>query len=323
LEEIPNCYLNSFCTIYRLSKKQCSAYMGYFLRSSGPRSYFSRHAQGFIRANISRGVFNELVLHLPHIAEQQKIAACLSSLDELVALHGHKLEALKKYKRGLMQQLFPIEGDTVPRLRFPEFRDAGEWEEVEFEKAVVKSFYGTSSPTAETGEYPVLRMGDMTDGKLNFSNLVYIDLTEDEYEKLRLRDGDILLNRTNSFDLVGKVAIFEASIECITASYIVAFRLDPEMLVPKFCNFELNTGLYKGKIQQIATKSVSQANINPTTFQEKIKVKFPSLPEQRKIASALSSLDDLITAQLAKLEKLKAHKRGLMQGLFPDPEEES
>jgi len=254
-------------------------------------------------------------------AEQQKIAECLSSVDELMAAQARKVDALKTHKKWLMQQLFPREGETQPRLRFPEFQNAGEWERKPFEEFVSKSFYGTSSSTSPTGKYPVLRMGNMVDGGLDFTNLVYLDLDDDSFESFRLEEGDILLNRTNSPALVGKISIFQLKSDCITASYIVTYRLNKKRLVPAFCNSMLNTPLYQSRIKSFARPSVSQANINPTTFKKELIVAIPSLPEQQRIAMCLSSLDALITAETQKLEALKTHKRGLMQQLFPSPEE--
>jgi type I restriction enzyme, S subunit len=161
----------------------------------------------------------------------------------------------------------------------------------------------------------------MRDGKIDFSNLTYIDLTESEIDKFRLRKGDLLLNRTNSYELVGKISLFDAGIECITASYIVTYRLKDNLVSSRFCNYLLNTGLYQRRIKVLATIAVCQANINPTAFQQSLIVSLPALPEQQRIASCLTTLDELITAQTQKLAALKTHKKGLMQQLFPSAEE--
>src|SRR3546814_988375 len=98
----------------------------------------------------------------------------------------------------------------------------------------------------------------MGDGRFEFSNLVYIDLAPQEFESFRLQKGDILLNRTNSRDLVGKISIFDSDLEFITASYIVAFRLDGNRIDPWFCNLMLNTQMYQSRIKLLATPSISQ-----------------------------------------------------------------
>lgn len=250
--------------------------------------------------------------------EQQKIADCLDSADALIAAQRRKVEALKAHKKGLLQQLFPQEGETQPRIRFSEFEGAGEWKERPFEDFVARSFYGTSSSTSPTGPYPVLRMGNMIDGSIDFSNLVYIDLDSTTFGSLKLEDGDILLNRTNSPALVGKIALFRSEMECITASYIVTYRLKKSRMNSAFCNAMLNTALYQARIKKLAKPSVSQANINPTAFKKELIVLTPPLPEQQRIAELVTSLDDLIAVETRKLETFRAHKRGLVQQLFPE-----
>lgn len=269
------------------------------------------------RMSITNDDFMNMPLPVSEPKEQQKIADSLSSLDELIAAEKQKLDTLKIHKTGLIKQIFPRDGETVPRVRFPEVRDAEEWESKPFDRLVVTSFYGTSSSTSESGQYPVLRMGNMIDGRLDFSNLVYIDLDPESFEKIRLIRGDILLNRTNSPDLVGKISMFDRDIECISASYIVTYRLDKEQIAPAFCNFMLNAKQYQLKIKALARPSISQANINPTTFRNELVVSVPKIAEQQRIVSCLSALDELITAQSQKIDILKTQKKSLMQQLFP------
>ncbi|MEO6382247.1 MAG: restriction endonuclease subunit S [Nitrobacter sp.] len=273
------------------------------------------------RFNVSIDRFLSTSVYSPDSssAEQQKIAECLSTLDELIGAESQRLDALKAHKKGLMQQLFPRESETLPRLRFPEFQNVPEWEAHLFDEFVAKSFYGTSSSTSPEGRYPVLRMGNMADGALDFTELVYIDLDSKSFESFRLDDGDILLNRTNSPALVGKISLFQLKSECLTASYIVTYRLNKQRIDPSFCNFMLNTPLYQTKIKSLAKPSISQANINPTTFRKELIISVPAVPEQQHIASCLCSVDELIAAQRDKLLALKAHKKGLMQQLFPFP----
>ncbi len=285
------------------------------------RRRFADLAAGNLIPGLSRGDILDLEAPFPSPAEQQRIAECLSSVDEVIAAQARKVDALKAHKKGLMQQLFPREGETQPRLRFPEFQSVGEWDLKPFEEFVTKSFYGTSSSTSPTGRYPVLRMGNMLDGGLDFTNLVYLDLDPDSFERFRLEDGDILLNRTNSPALVGKISLFRLKSECMTASYIVTYRLNKKRLDPSFCNSMLNTSLYQARIRSFAKPSVSQVNINPTTLKKDLIVSVPSLPEQHRIANCLSSLDALITAATQELDILKRHTRGLMQQLFPSLEE--
>lgn len=307
--------------ILRLRHGHSEDYFRHYLKTDRFIAQMIKNLEGLRDGKmISYKQFSELELPTPPRDEQQKIADCLSSLDDLIAAETYKLDTLKTHKKGLMQQLFPREGETVPGLRFPEFREAGEWKETLFGKLVVKSFYGTSSSTSNTGKYPVLRMGNMVDGALSFSNLAYIDLDEKSFAKIRLAPGDILLNRTNSPDLVGKVSIFDQDIECITASYIVTYRLDRAQVVPEFCNLILNTPRCQRKIRALARPSISQANINPTAFKNELTVALPNIEEQRRIVSCFSDIDERISSQIKKIELLKVQKTGLMQQLFPVPD---
>jgi type I restriction enzyme, S subunit len=323
LDSIAHCYLNSFCAMFRFadSKRPNLHFLGYQLRQQRVRKYFTRNAQGSTRFNLSRAVFHRVPIAIPSPGEQKKIADCLTSLDEVIAAQGRKVEALKKYKRGLMQQLFPREGETVPRLRFPEFCNAPEWAVHPFEHFVLRSFYGTSSSTHDKGAYPVLRMGNMVDGGLDFSDLVFLDLDRESFEHIRLRRGDILLNRTNSLALVGKISLFDHEVECIAASYIVTYRLDQERLRPAFCSALLNGPPFQVKIKALARPSVSQANINPTTFRKELFIPIPAPAEQDRVSRCLAALDALVAGESEKLTALKTHKDGLMQQLFPSPQE--
>lgn len=297
------------------------AYFKQYLKTDRFIQILTRNLEGLRDGKmISYKQFSGLLIPVPSAPEQQKIAEFLHSVDELIAAQAQKVDALKSHKKGLMQLLFPPESETQPRLRFPELQDAGEWEARPFEELVTKTFYGTSSSTSPEGQYPVLRMGNMVDGRLDFTNLVYIDLDPKSFESFRLEDGDILLNRTNSPALVGKISLFRLKSECIAASYIVTYRLNKQRIDPSFCNFMLNTPLYQARIKTFAKPSISQANINPTTFRKELNVAVPAILEQQRIADCLTSLDDLITAQNQKLAALKTQKIGLMQQLFPVPE---
>ncbi|HDS1779771.1 TPA: restriction endonuclease subunit S [Pseudomonas putida] len=304
--------------ILRLKNGYAEDYFRHYLKTDRFIGQMTKNLEGLRDGKmVSYKQFSELELPIPLLDEQEKVAGCLSSLDELIVAEIKKLDTLKAHKKGLMQQLFPSEGEAVPRLRFPEFHEAEPWKSRPFEKLVVKSFYGTSNSTSDVGKYPVLRMGNMVDGGLKFSSLAYIDLDVDSFKKIKLVRGDILLNRTNSLDLVGKVSIFDRDVDCITASYIVAYRLDENQIIPEFCNFMLNTPQYQKKIRALARPSVSQANINPTTFKKELAIPLPCRAEQRLIVSCFSFLDEKIAIQIQKVEILKSQKRGLIQLLFP------
>lgn len=311
-------------TVFKFNSKK-NDFFEQFFKSSRWHGYLqtiSNIGARHDRMSITSSEFMAMPVPNPGDMEQQKIADCLASIDELITLHTQKLDALKDHKKGLMQQLFPTEGEAVPKLRFPEFLGSNDWQRKMFGDVVQRSFYGTSRSTSDAGVYPVLRMGNMVDGKIQFENLVYIDLSGKEFEKLKLESGDILFNRTNSYDLVGKVSLFNEVGNYVTASYIVTFRLKTDLILPSFCNQLLNTGYYQSLIKVLATRAVSQANINPSKLKDELEVLIPCLNEQVRITDFLESIDALISDQSEKLSELKSHKSGLIQKLFPVLDEE-
>lgn len=248
--------------------------------------------------------------------EQQKIASCLSSLDELIAAHNDKLDALKDHKKGLLQNLFPQEGETVPKVRFPEFEDDGEWELEPFSKFI--KLYRGSSPRPirefltedETG-VNWIKIGD-TSSIMDFViRSVSEKITLKGAEKSRrVKKGELILANSMSY---GSTYLLEVE-GCIYDGWFVLREyeesFDKQFLL-QLLNSEYTQGQYKkyaaGGIVQNISSEIVYSIILPKTSKE----------EQQKIASCLSAVDELITAQQEKIEQLQQHKKGLMQGLFP------
>lgn len=247
-------------------------------------------------------------LGIPSPAEQRKIAECLTSLDELIAAEGRRLEALRQWKKALLQNLFPREGETTPRLRFPEFRTAGDWVSRPFGEAA--TFYNGRAYAKEelldTGKYKVLRVGNFfTNDKWYYSDL---ELEETKY----CDNGDLLYAWSASFGPQrwhGGRAIFHYHIWKVVEKPAV----DRDFL---YRAMDVETERMKSRM----ANGIGMFHITKGTI-EAWPAKFPELDEQRRIASCLGSLDTHITEQAKKLDTLKTHKQGLMQGLFPSAEE--
>jgi len=246
----------------------------------------------------------------PTRREQQEIANCLTSLDEVIAAQGRKVEALKARRRGLMQQLFPREGETLPRLRFPEFRDGHAWEEIKAGELFANR--------AEKGDdnLPIYSV-TITDGLVKRSSLDrrIDDLADAEGNKKACK-RDIAYNMMRMWQGACGVAYEECM---VSPAYVVLspktgvhsdfygylFKL-PQML-------ELFTshsrGLTKDRLRLY--------------YQDfcRIPLPCPDIREQQQIANCFHSLDAQIAAETKKLGTLKTHKKGLMQQLFPSPEE--
>ncbi|MBU2794228.1 restriction endonuclease subunit S [Acidithiobacillus thiooxidans] len=270
---------------------------------------------------MSKNDFMKLQVALPSPAEQQKIAECLSSLDDLITLEAQKLDSLKAHKKGLMQQLFPREGETQPRLRFPEFQNAGEWQTLPLAALADKIMVGIASAAThayrETG-VPMLRNQNIKEGKIDDSSLLFIDPAyEAAHKNKRLRSGDVITVRTGYPGLSAVVTERYHNAQCFTS---LITRPKKSLLDAKYLCAFINSEIGKRFVLG-AEAGGAQKNVNAGVL-EALPVYLPELDEQKRIASCLTSLDDLITAQTQKLEALKTHKKGLMQQLFPQVSEE-
>jgi type I restriction enzyme S subunit len=246
-----------------------------------------------------------VTLLYPKFPEQQKIASCLSSLDELINAHSQKLDALKDYKKGLMQQLFPAEGETVPKLRFKEFENNGEWVEATFGSAAtfINGKAYKQEELLDKGKYKVLRVGNFfTNNNWYYSDL---ELETDKY----CDNGDLLYAWSASFG----PRIWEGD-KTIYHYHIWKVVENPE--IDKSFLFKLLDNETE-KMKSQNANGFALLHITKGTI-ENWKCNFPrNKKEQQKIATSLFSIDKLITAQSHKIEALKEHKKGLMQGLFP------
>jgi type I restriction enzyme S subunit len=182
------------------------------------------------------------------------------------------------------------------------------WQLCSLGEITTSSQYGISSSSGGNYSVPILKMNNLQDGHIDLRDLDYIQLSKTEMESLLLNKGDLLINRTNSADLVGKAAMYDLVGEHVFASYLVRFRLGPSVL-PAFVNFFLNSEPGQSKLKLLATKGVSQANINPSILKRLFFVPVPPLPEQHAIATVLSDVDALITS----LDRLIAKKRDIKQ----------
>lgn len=247
------------------------------------------------------------VLIPPTIAEQKKIASCLSDIDSLIAAQNRIVAAVKEKKKGLMQQLFPQNGETTPRLRFPGF--SGEWEEILLGEVFEKN--NERNLDCTIGFEQTISIASMT---YNPSGNGASDDSLKTYKVLRI--GDIAFEGHKNKDFA--------------YGRFVMNDIGPGIISPRFTSlrpkYPLEVGFWKKLInfEPIMRSKLVNSTKMGTMMNELIvseilnqSLPVPSLAEQQMIASCLSSLDDTIQAETDKLEALKAHKKGLMQQLFP------
>ena len=289
----------------------------YLFKSRYVRTQIQKESQGSKVLGISATRLTKISLPIPSTKpEQQKIAECLSSVDELIAAQARKLDALKTHKKGLMQQLFPREGETQPRLRFPEFQNAGDWVEEKLDDLLHFqdgfAFKSTDFVKSKEDVTQVIRITDINNQNTN-EDKVYIPsafLEANKLGKYNVYDGDLLLSLTgaagfNFFFWNGGPATINQRTAKVTSK--------------KKANRALLRLLEPLIHEKINARGEGQNNNLSKEFLSGIVLVIPTPDEQQRIADCLTSFGDIIAAQTQTLEALKTHKQGLMQQLFPSP----
>ena len=308
-------YLNSFCFGYRLKNhlEYSPLYIAYFFRSIYGRELMRRIAQGITRFNLSKEYFNKAEVPFPSLAEQQKIAECLSEMDSIIAAQGEQLDILKDKKKGLMQQLFPRNGETTPRLRFPGF--SREWD-VRTLGEIATKINRRNSKLEVTRVLTNSANEGIVDQSLYFDRNIAIKDNTANYYIVELEDF-IYNPRISTAAPVGPISINKIGRGIISPLYTV-FKIHTGCIA--FFEQYFETTIWHPYLKSIANFGVRFDRMNITTegFYN-MPLLLPSIEEQQKIADCLKALDEQISAESAKLDALKDHKKGLMQNLFPQP----
>lgn len=292
------------------TKKINTVYLYYLMTNS--RDELNQRSSGTTISYLSRRQFEKFEILIPpdkDKKEQQKIASCLSSLDEVIAGERQRLELLNAHKKGLLQNLFPQEGETVPKLRFPEFKDSGEWVEKKLGEVLLKND-------------KIEKMIHFDKEKLLTIKLHTLGVIKNENTSTRSGGANYFKRYADQF-IFSKIDFLNGAFGLVpkhldgfySSSDLPAFSFNSNINPFFFINWLKST--YKSiKIERTGTSST----LKRISLKDFFKIKFliPSLPEQQKIASCLSSLDDLIQAHQQKIELLEQHKKGLLQGLFPN-----
>ena len=286
----------------------------YFLRSyiNKNQNYFKKNGQGSSQLNLSKGSVTKFPILLPQdLLEQQKIASCLSSLDELITAQKEKLELLKNHKKGLMQNLFPQEGETVPKFRFPEFENDGDWDVKKLgnigNPSMCKRIFKEETSPNGKNKIPFYKIG--TFGK-EPDAFISKELYEEYKSKFSFpKKGEILISASGT---IGRLVVYDGEPAFFQDSNIVWISNKEVKVLNKFLYY----------IYSLITWQTSDGGIIKRLYNADLKnmdISFSKNKiEQNKIASCLSSVDELISSQIEKIENLQLHKRGLMQGLFPN-----
>lgn len=316
---------SNFVKRIRLSRDMVD--LGFFalhwlaLYDRGLTQVYEKRTTGIRNFKLNDFLQNECIA-LPSLPEQRAIAHVLRTVQRAKEATEKVIAATRQLKQSLMRHLFtygPVPFDQADWVKLretvvglmPEL-----WHIGKVGDFAVLAQYGLSIRGEAAGRYPILRMNNLQGGKVVTEQvqggLQYVDLDDATLVKFRLASGDLLFNRTNSFELVGKTSLFGLNGDFVFASYLVRLRLDGDRLAPRFANFYLNMPATQARMKFLASRGVSQSNINATKLKG-FEVPIPPLPEQCEIAAQLAAVD----AKLAAEETRRGALDALFQSLLP------
>lgn len=247
----------------------------------------------------------------PGMEEQRSISFLLNNLDRLITLHQRKEEELQKLKKGLLQKMFPKDGESVPEVRFPNFTNTWEQRKVgEFTKFHKQGFY-TTQTYDQNKSYYLLRGTDLANNRLLIKDTPKIDVSEEDYQSFRVLPGDFLFVRSGN---IGTYAIVYHPIKAMFGSYLINFRFDNQIILNEFFGYFYETDLAKKQLNSKMQKSANM-NVNAENI-KRIIVNVPEKREQSRIAGFFQNVDELITLHHRKTEELKKLKKALLQQMF-------
>src|SRR5690606_24371826 len=233
-------------------------------------------------------------------AQHEKIKKALDRIPQL----------LKAFRQQVLMQA--VTGKLTEQWR--EGKDLDEWTTPALKKVCFGFKYGSSSKSDDQGKIAVLRMGNLQNGKLDLSDLKYSN-NDDEVKKYSLSPGDVLFNRTNSPDLVGKTSIYKGEIPAIYAGYLIKIENNKAILDSDYLNFYMNTHQVKVWCNEVKSDGVSQSNINAKKLAE-LKIPLPSIQEQQEIVHRVESLFAKADTIDARYHQLKRKVDALPQAIL-------
>lgn len=247
-------------------------------------------------AIVNKSKMESCAFPLPPLSEQQRI---VERIEELFAKLDEAKERLQEVadsfavrKAGILHKAFT--GELTKQWRRENGVSDESWEEKTIGEICSSLKYGTSKKSSDDGEVVVLRMGNLQNGEIDWSNLAYTS-DEEDIKKYLLKSGDVLFNRTNSPELVGKTSIYRGEIPAIYAGYLIKLDYEKNIVVGDYLNYYLNSSKAKEYYMQVKTDGVSQSNINAKKIGE-FEIPLPTLPEQDEIVRLI---DDLLARERA------------------------
>ena len=281
-ENLPLCMNTSTIRFKVKNKNELDIlYLSYFLKSKNFKNQISKLITGSAQLNFGGSHLKKINLFLPELNVQKKVSTLLLLIDNVIKDMQRKLSILEQLKKSLFTTMF---GDIKTNDKNWEIKKLGE---------VIQTQYGTSKKaTSIVTGFPILRMNNITySGEMDYRDLKYIELSDNEKEKFLLKKGELLFNRTNSKELVGKTGLFELDTPMAFAGYLI--KMKPSNLIhSKFLLFFMNSEFMKKLLYNKAKNIVGMANINAKELED-FSIILPPIELQNKFAERIEKIEKL------------------------------
>jgi type I restriction enzyme S subunit len=280
--------------------KVIPSFLAFYLRGHVAQRFFRSQRDRSAQPHLNRQQLLSTLVPLPTRNEQRVIAVVLDKLQAAIAAQQAIIDRTAELKAALMAKLFTegLHGESTTET--PNGTMPNSWDLVALGEVITQAQYGLSVRGEPEGKYPILRMNCQRDGRVWFRDLQYVNIDAATFAAFRLKDGDILFNRTNSIDLVGRTAIFRLRHDAVFASYLIRLRTDGEKLLPDFLNYFFNMDRTQKALKQLASRGVSQSNISASKLKTFL-IPIPPLGEQQEMVSILATLDEKLRFAEARL----------------------
>ena len=277
-------------------------FLYYYLKSK--KSYVNKIGRGVAQNNINMSMLRALEVPVPNIAEQSRIVSVLDSVASVVTIRQQQLEKLDELVKARFVEMFGA---------YP-LNPMG-WKKGTIRDVVANVRYGSSRPAVDGGKYPYLRMNNITyGGELDLSDVKRIDVPENELGKCTVRRGDVLFNRTNSKELVGKTCVYDRDEMMVLAGFVIRVRVN-DLILPEFLSAFLNTDFSKRTLLGMCKAAIGQANINAQEMQN-IGIYIPPIELQREFVQFKNQTDKSKVAVQKSLDEAQLLLDSLMQRYF-------
>ena len=265
--------------VFSVSDELDRQFLYYFLKSNIGRQMIRAKAAGSVRDNLKLDMLKEMTIPDSSLDDQRHCVATLDNLQYLIELRKKQLNELDNLVKARFVEMFGI---------YPANQMG--WETGKIRDTVADVRYGSSRPSVDGGKYPYLRMNNITyGGELDISDVKRIDVPENELDKCTVRRGDVLFNRTNSKELVGKTCVYDRDEMMVLAGFVIRVRVNDRVL-PEFLSAFLNTDFSKKTLSEMCKAAIGQANINAQEMQN-IGLYLPPLELQRQFVQFKKQID--------------------------------